>query len=112
MISRFAIAMFLSVAIASVSQVLLKISAEKHYKTWVREYLNPYVVGGYGLLLVSMLLTVYAYRGMDYKNGPIIESLGNVFVLVLGYFVFGEKISIRKFTGIVCIMAGIITFNL
>lgn len=32
MISRFAVAMFLSVAIASISQVLLKISAEKHYK--------------------------------------------------------------------------------
>ena len=49
---------------------------------------------------------------MDYKNGPIIESLGNVFVFVLGHFVFGEKISIRKFTGIACIMMGIIIFNL
>ena len=90
MISRFVVAMFLSVAIASISQVLLKISAEKYYKTWVREY---------------------AYSGMDYKNGPIIESLGNVFVLVLGYFVFGEKIRIQKFIGIVCIMTGIILFN-
>lgn len=112
MISRFAVAMFLSVAVASISQVLLKISAEKHYKTWMREYFNPYVAGGYGLLLVSMLLTVYAYSGMDYKNGPIIESLGNVFVLVLGYFVFGEKIHMRKFMGIACIMAGIVIFNL
>lgn len=111
MISRFVVAMFLSVAIASISQVLLKISAEKHYKTWVREYLNPYVAGGYGLLFLSMFLTVYAYSGMDYKNGPIIESLGNVFVLVLGYFVFGEKIRIQKFIGIVCIMTGIILFN-
>ena len=112
MISRFVVAMFLSVAIASISQVLLKISAGKHYKTWVREYLNPYVAGGYVLLLASMFLTVYAYSGMDYKNGPIIESLGNVFIFVLGHFVFGEKISIRKFTGIACIMMGIIIFNL
>ncbi|GFI21539.1 4-amino-4-deoxy-L-arabinose-phosphoundecaprenol flippase subunit ArnE [Lachnospiraceae bacterium] len=112
MISKFAAAMFLSVTLASISQVLLKISAGKHYKALMREYLNPYVIGGYGLLLVSMFLTVYAYSGLDYKNGPMIESLGNVFVLVLGYFVFGEKISIRKLAGIVCIMAGIVIFNL
>lgn len=112
MISKFVAAMFLSVTLASISQVLLKISAGKHYKTLMREYLNPYVIGGYGLLLVSMFLTVYAYSGLDYKNGPMIESLGNVFVLVLGYFVFGEKISIRKLAGIVCIMAGIVIFNL
>lgn len=43
MISRFAGAMFLSVAIASVSQVLLKKSALNKYDTVVREYLNPYV---------------------------------------------------------------------
>ncbi|MDE7324514.1 MAG: EamA family transporter [Lachnospiraceae bacterium] len=112
MISRFMVSMFLSVAVASVSQVLLKKSALKTYDTVIREYLNPYVIGGYGLLFCSMLLTVYAYSGMDYKNGPVIESLGNVFVLVLGYIIFKEKISVRKILGIVCIMAGIVIFNL
>ena len=112
MISRFAGAMFLSVAIASVSQVLLKKSALNKYDTVVREYLNPYVAGGYGLLFLSMLLTVYAYSGMDYKNGPVIESLGNVIVLILGYFVFGERISARKIAGTACIIAGIVVFHL
>ncbi len=112
MISRFMVSMFLSVAVASVSQVLLKKSALKVYDNVIREYLNPYVIGGYGLLFCSMLLTVYAYSGMDYKNGPVIESLGNVFVLVLGYAVFRERISLRKILGIACIMAGIVIFNL
>ena len=93
-------------------QVLLKKSALKVYDNVIREYLNPYVIGGYGLLFCSMLLTVYAYSGMDYKNGPVIESLGNVFVLVLGYVVFRERISLRKILGIACIMAGIVIFNL
>ncbi len=106
------VSMFLSVAVASVSQVLLKKSALKVYDNVIREYLNPYVIGGYGLLFCSMLLTVYAYSGMDYKNGPVIESLGNVFVLVLGYVVFQERISLRKILGIACIMAGIVIFNL
>ena len=78
----------------------------------VREYLNPYVISGYGLLFLSMLLTIYAYSGMEYKNGPVIESLGNVMVLVLGYFVFGERISVRKMAGIACIMAGIAVFHI
>ena len=64
MISRFMVSMFLSVAVASVSQVLLKKSALKVYDNVIREYLNPYVIGGYGLLFCSMLLTVYAYSGM------------------------------------------------
>lgn len=106
------VSMFLSVAVASVSQVLLKKSALKVYDNVIREYLNPYVIGGYGLLFCSMLLTVYAYSGMDYKNGYVIESLGNVFVLVLGYVVFRERISLRKILGIACIMAGIVIFNL
>lgn len=112
MISRFMVSMFLSVVVASVSQVLLKKSALKKYDNVIKEYLNPYVIGGYGLLFGSMLLTVYAYSGMDYKSGPVIESLGNVFVLVLGYFVFRERISFRKILGIACIMAGIVIFNL
>ena len=112
MISRFMVSMFPSVVVASVSQVLLKKSALKKYDNVIKEYLNPYVIGGYGLLFGSMLLTVYAYSGMDYKNGPVIESLGNVFVLVLGYFVFRERISFRKILGIACIMAGIVIFNL
>jgi drug/metabolite transporter (DMT)-like permease len=112
MFSRFVFAMFLSVAVASISQVLLKKSALKTYDTVVREYLNPYVISGYGLLFLSMLLTIYAYSGMEYKNGPVIESLGNVMVLVLGYFVFGERISVRKMAGIACIMAGIAVFHI
>lgn len=112
MVSRFVFAMSLSVLVASVSQVLLKKSALRTYRTVMKEYLNLYVISGYGLLFISMLLTVYAYSGMDYKNGPIIESMGNVIVLILGYFAFGERISTRKVVGIVCIIVGIIVFHL
>lgn len=112
MSSRFMFAMLLSVTAAAVSQVLLKKSAMNRYDSVIKEYLNLYVLSGYGLLFCSMLLTIYAYSGMDYKNGPVIESLGNVIVLVLSYFIFKEKISVKKLVGIVCIMAGIVIFNM
>lgn len=110
MINRYIIIMFLSVSAASVSQLLLKKSAMKKYASVIKEYLNPLVIGGYGILFLSMLLTIYAYSGMDYKNGPIIESFGNVIVLVLGYLFLKEKISFKKLIGIACIMVGMAVF--
>ena len=104
MFNYFMIAMFLSVFVASLSQVLLKKSTFCKYESLLREYLNPFVIGGYVLMVLSMLLTVYAYSGMDYKNGPLIESFGNVIVLMLSYVFFKERISARKLVGMICIM--------
>ncbi len=110
MLNRFMLCMLLSVTIAAVSQILLKKSALRHYSSVLREYLNPYVIGGYGLLFFSMLLTVYAYSGMDYKNGPVIESLGNVLVLFLSFLFFRERISRKKLLGIIFIVVGMMVF--
>ena len=104
--------LILSVLIASFSQILLKKSATKKYSSVIREYLNPWVITGYAMLFLSMFLTVLAFRGMDYKNGPVIESLGYVMVLFLSRVFFGEKISGRKVVGTVCILAGIMVFYL
>ena len=96
-----------SVTIASLSQLLLKKSATKKYDSFLREYLNPYVIAGYGLLFLSMFLTVLAFRGMDYKNGPVIESLGYVLVLLLSRIFFGERLTKKKIAGTICILIGI-----
>ena len=88
MINQYILCMLFSVLLASVSQVLLKKSTLCKYKSVIEEYINPYVIGGYGLLFLSMLLTIYAYSGMDYKNGPIIEAFGNVIVLGLSFVFF------------------------
>lgn len=102
----------LSVTVASLSQLLLKKSAMKDYGSFLKEYLNPYVVSGYGLLFLSMFLTILAFRGMDYKNGPVIESLGYGMVLFLSRIFFGERITGRKVAGMLCILAGILVFYL
>ena len=110
MVNHYIICMVVSVTIASLSQILLKKSTFCKYNSVIREYINPYVICGYGLLCVSMLMTVYAYNGVDYKNGPIIESLGNIWVLILSYLFFKERISRKKMLGMVCIMAGVVIF--
>ena len=99
-----------SVCIASFSQVLLKMGAGKTYSCKIREYLNGYVIGGYGMLFVSMLLTVLAYSHLSYLSVPVVEAIGYVLVPVLSYFFFKEKISVRKITGICFILLGIVIY--
>ncbi len=99
-----------SVCIASFSQILLKKGAGKTYESRIREYLNVYVISGYGMLFLSMLLTVVAYRHLSYLSVPVVEALGYILVPVLSCLVFKEKISLRKGLGIACILAGILVY--
>lgn len=101
-----------SVTLAAVSQILLKKSALKEHDGFLKEYLNLYVIGGYMLTGISMLLTILAFRGMEYKNGPIIESLGLVLVMLFGIFIFREKMTKKKCIGTVLILAGIFVYYL
>jgi len=99
-----------SVVVASFAQILLKKSATKTYNSPIREYLNVYVICGYGMMFLSMFMTIMAYGGMEFTNVPVIESLGYVVVMLLGYFFFKEKITGRKLLGMLVIMAGIFVY--
>lgn len=102
----------LSVVIASFSQVMLKLGAGKTYSSKIREYLNGYVITGYGMLFVSMVLTIVAYSGLSYLNVPVIEAVGYVLVPILSYFIFKEKLTKRKVVGILFILTGIFIYYL
>lgn len=102
----------LSVLIASFSQILLKKSAGKTYSSVIREYLNLYVICGYGMMFVSMFLTILAYAGMEFTNVQIVEASGYIMVLLFSYFFFREKITKRKVLGMIFIFAGIAVYYL
>lgn len=108
----FLLIALLSVCIASFSQVMLKMGAGKKYNSKIREYLNVYVISGYGMLFVSMLLTIVAYSRLSYLSVPVVEAVGYVLVPVLSYFFFKEKLSKRKNVGILFILAGIFIYYL
>ena len=101
-----------SVLIASFSQILLKKSAGKTYRSVIFEYLNPYVICGYGMMFLSMFITILAYEGMEFTNVQIVEATGYVMVLVLSFFFFREKITKRKLLGMLFIFAGIAVYHL
>lgn len=104
----FTIVFLISVFISSVSQIMLKNSANEEHASAVKEYLNPRVITAYGLFFMSTLLTVYSYKGVPLSMGPILETTGYVWVSVLGYLFLKEKISGRKLIGLLLIITGIV----
>lgn len=100
-----------SVFISSVSQVLLKSSANQKYENKLKEYLNPRVLGSYLLFFGATLTTVMAYRYVPLSLGGILESIGYIFVAILSYVFLREKISKSKMIGLVMILIGVMVFN-
>ena len=108
--NKYVMSLFLAVLISSFSQMLLKKSAMIQYDSKIKEYFNVWVISGYTLMIVSTLLVILSYRGVSYKNGPVIESLGFIIVLVLSKLLFNEEITFMKIIGNIIIILGIIVF--
>lgn len=107
------IVLFLSaVFVSSVSQIMLKKSANKSYESKVKEYMNPWVIIAYGLFFGATLITVIAYKYIPLSLGPILESSGYFFVTILGMIFLKEKVGKKKAIGLLIILLGIIVFNL
>lgn len=100
-----------SVLTAAGAQMLLKQGAKKQYPTLIRQYLNPWVMGGYGIMGASLLLNIFCLsRGVQVKEVSIIEALSYLFVPGLSWLFFKEQITWQKAGAIGVIMAGVVVF--
>lgn len=111
-LSKYIAIWMFSVFISSVSQVMLKIAANKTYDKKIKEYLNPIVITAYGIFFISTLLTMYALKFVPLTMSPIIESTSYIFVPVLGFLILREKISKRRLLGMGIMVIGIFVFTL
>ncbi len=102
--------MILAELIASSSQMLLKLSAQKEYPSFIREYLNFLVIGGYGLLVVSMIISIFCYDGLGYMGVVVMEPIGYIIVMIMSRVFFKEKFTNRKLLGMCLILGGILVF--
>ena len=100
-----------SVLSAAGAQILLKRGAKEQYLTLLRQYLNHWVISGYVIMGVSLLLNVFCLsHGVQVKEVSIIESLSYLFVPLLSWLFFNESITRRKVCAIVVIMFGVTVF--
>lgn len=108
---RYYILVIISVLAAAGAQMLLKEGAKKQYASFLRQYLNPWVIGGYCIMGASLLLNIFCLsHDVQVKEISIIESLSYLFVPVLSWVFFKEEISWRKIRAIAVIMLGVVMF--
>ena len=99
------------VFIAALAQMLLKSSSMSEHKSFIFEYLNPKVIGAYGIMVLSLLLNIYALNhGVLLKELSTIESSSYMFVPLLSFLFFKEKITWRKAGAIAVIIVGVMVF--
>lgn len=94
--------------ISSVSQVLLKKSADKTYPNRIREYLNFLVIFAYGLFFASAVMTMYSYKVVSISIGAMLETSSYVFIFLFDWLLFKEPVNIKKILSILLIIAGVI----
>ena len=104
--------LLIGVLISSVSQILLKMSARKQYPSKLNEYLNPYVIVGYGLVFGCTVLLMFALKVVPLSMAPVLEASGYVFVSVLGFIFLKEKLNVKQVIGMVLIIVGILIYSL
>lgn len=108
--NRFFLVKMMDTTMAAFSQILLKVSANKTYKNRIFEMLNPLVIISYGILFTTMLMSIYALKGISISMANVIESFNYILVPVLSFIFLKEKINRTQLIGIAVIIAGIIIF--
>lgn len=99
-----------SVFISAFSQVLLKKSALKSYDSFIREYVNIYVVPAYAIYFLAVFFDLIALRKVPVSFVPVAEASSYIFVLLFGRIFFRESFSKRKVLAMGLILAGIIVY--
>ena len=110
---KYALIAICVVFIAACAQMLLKQGVRQAYTPWWRQYINPWVIGGYAIMFASMVANIWCmHRGLQLKELSIIESLSYLFVPALSWLLFKEQITRRKALAITIILIGVIVFFL
>lgn len=108
---KYILIFVISILLASVSQILLKKSANITRTSKIKEYLNIYVITAYLILFISTILTLIAYKQVKLSTGVVIETISYILVPILSFFILKEKIKKNQIIGISLIIIGIMVFS-
>ena len=100
------------VIISSISQVLLKRSADLNSGSFFKVYCNWRVLLAYSIFFLATIFSLIAYKHIPLTFGPVLETTEYIFVALLGYFVLKEKINKSKLIGLIIIIVGVIVFTI
>ena len=81
--AKYTLLLLLSVFVSALSQILLKKSALKSYKSRIFEYLNPLVITAYIMFFGAVCIDLVALRFVPVSFVPVIETSSYIFALLL-----------------------------
>lgn len=97
----------------AISQIMLKQSAEDTKGlSFLKKFMNKKVFFAYVLFALVSVGNLFAYRGIDFKYGGVINAVGQLFVLGLSIRYCNEKLTKNRLIGSILIISGIIVFSL
>ncbi|KKK95390.1 hypothetical protein LCGC14_2673290 [marine sediment metagenome] len=111
------LAIFISIFLAVVGQLLLKVGMLRigkfsfNISTLVHQYtrilLNPFVIAGLLVFFFSMLIWLYVLSRMELSFAYPFVALNYVLILFGSYFLLKETITLPKMIGVVVIIIGV-----
>jgi len=110
--NSFVIIKILSSLISSYSQILLKRSSNRTYDNKIKEYLNYLVIVGYGLMFISLAMSVYSLKGISLSFSALLESFDYILVPLMSYLLLKTRLTKRQILGTIIIVVGAIVFNI
>ena len=100
------------VIISAFAQILLKKSADIERENKIKEYLNIKTITAYTIFFLATFCTVISYKYVPLSMGTILGTAEYAFIALLSYYLLKEKISKRKFIGLIIITIGILIYSI
>lgn len=97
----------LVILLTTAGQVFLKIGADKAEGS---QSINRFVVFGYALFLITIILSYFLMKIIPLKYFTVIMSLNYVAVMIAAKMFLGEEVKKDRLTGTALIALGIIIF--
>jgi small multidrug resistance pump len=100
------VALALGILLGVGGQMLLKSGASG--ETLLQQFLSPQSIIGLGLYFAAALCYMYALRKIPVSVAFPSVALSYVLVALLGFWLYGEPLSMPKVAGIALVCAGVI----
>lgn len=95
------------IVLTATGQIFLKLGANKNR---VVSFINGYIIFGYILFFLTIILSYYLMKIVPLKYFTVIMSLNYIAVMVLAKLFLGENIHKNKLIGTALISIGIFVF--
>lgn len=104
--------LYISVFLAAMGQVLLKLGSEKNGFNLFMIQLNIWVVMGLGAMTLSAFLSLRGFSVVPLRDMAFILPTVYILVPVFAKFILKERFGKKTFIGSLILLSGIVLFNI